>query len=104
MHDFLKKEMKMNKTLDDIQVYAVSVQKAMQMAGLIPIPAADDAEPEPEKYRVLREKYAHIFATDVPIEEILKRKSAVYHKIPLKEAGWYQLNHDLSHYQLRCWR
>ena len=85
MHNFLKQEMKINKTLDDVQVYAVSVQKAMQLAGLIPIPDAEDAEPEPEKYRALREKYKHIFATDVPIEEILQRKSAVYHKIPLKE-------------------
>ena len=105
MHDFLKKEMKMNKTLDDIQVYAVSVQKAMQLAGLIPVPEAEDEEPEPEVYQALRKKYAHIFATDVPIEEILKRKSKLKCtlKYPLRR-GRYRRSLDLSLYQLLCWR
>ena len=84
LHRFIQQEYKKNKTLDDLQIYAVSVQKAMQLAGQIPIPETDQ-EPEHPDIVKLRRKYSHIFATDVPMEEILKRKSEVYHKIPLKE-------------------
>ena len=84
LHRFIQQEYTTNKTLDDLQIYAVSVQKAMQMAGQIPI-LETDTEPEHPDIVKLREKYSHIFASDVPIEEILKRKTEVYHKIPLKE-------------------
>jgi hypothetical protein len=86
-HKWMLKEMKLNGDTTDIEIYVVSVQKEMEINGLLPT-EEKTKKPVPPEIQKLLDKY-DLLRTGVPIHEIRTRpkKATSVHRIDLKEGA-----------------
>ena len=82
---FLLDEFKRNGSLQDIELFKISVQKEFQMTGKIPNPAESVQQHHPDIQALINE--FDIMRDKVPTEDILKRENPFYHHIPLEEGA-----------------
>ena len=86
-YQFLQEEQRRNKSLEDVEVFAISVQKEMEMKGSIgSTPATKKVSCEPRIQEVV-DRYADIFREDLPLAEVHGREDQSFHEIPLTEGA-----------------
>ena len=84
---FLQEEQRRNKSLVDVEVYAVSVQKEMEMKGRIDASTATIKDIKEPRLQALVEQYKDIFREDLPLEEVHGRVEQSFHEIPLEDGA-----------------
>ena len=86
-YTFLQDEQRRNKSLADVEMYAISIQKEMEMKGQINAGSGSKKQIKEIRLQQLVDRYADILREELPLDEVHARPNQTFHEIPLVDGA-----------------